>query len=564
MLRQLVEYEQRHDTTPTLYTERPVRYVIELDVSGRLRTSVPLDLADPSERTMRSGRRLLVPSVQRAVAIKPILLADKADYTLGTTGSSMGETTGRVEQAHAAYVALVRAAAAATARAEVQAVLDFLTGDAVAGLQIPGDFDAGSTICFSVDGTNPVDLPEVRAFWADYNAPPDEARLMQCLVCGRHRPALDRLQLKVKGIPGGQTSGTSIISANADAFESYGLKASLIAPTCADCGEGFTKAINRLVAGEDTSVRVGRAAVYVFWTRDAEPFSFASILSRAAPDEVAALLRSVHVGSPSQPAEANAFYAAALSGSGGRAVVRQWIESTVAEVSSHLRRWFDWQRIVAADGSEGRPLGLWALAAATDRELNDVSPNVPTALVRSALAGTPLPSSLMFAAVKRNAAEQGVDRSRAALVKLVLASEHPDWKDDYMVELETGLDDPAYLCGRLLAVLERAQWSALGIRSVSERFYGAASTAPASVFGRLIRGAQPHLARLERDRRGAYFGIQRDIEDVVQRIGAFPNILTLKDQGRFALGYYHQRAADRAAASERKALTDNKGEDTVT
>jgi CRISPR-associated protein Csd1 len=99
---------------------------------------------------------------------------------------------------------------------------------------------------------------------------------------------------------------------------------------------------------------------------------------------------------------------------------------------------------------------------------------------------------------------------------------------------------------------------------VSERFYGAASTAPASVFGRLIRGAQPHLARLERDRRGAYFGIQRDIEDVVQRIGAFPNILTLKDQGRFALGYYHQRAADRAAASERKALTDNKGEDTVT
>ena len=81
------------------------------------------------------------------------------------------------------------------------------------------------------------------------------AKVMQCLVCGEWKPAVERLQLKIKGIPGGQMAGTSLISANADAFTSYGLSASLIAPTCASCGEEFTKAANELLASEQTCVR---------------------------------------------------------------------------------------------------------------------------------------------------------------------------------------------------------------------------------------------------------------------------------------------------------------------
>jgi CRISPR-associated protein Csd1 len=128
-----------------------------------------------------------------------------------------------------------------------------------------------------------------------------------------------------------------------------------------------------------------------------------------------------------------------------------------------------------------------------------------------------------------------------------------------MVELDPDNQSAAYLCGRLLAVLEEVQERAIpgANATIIDRFFGTASSAPASVFGRLLRGAQPHLAKLERDNRGAYVALQQRLESIlsgikVQRAGTqytgFPSTLTLQDQGLFSLGYYHQRAADRAGA----------------
>lgn len=129
-------------------------------------------------------------------------------------------------------------------------------------------------------------------------------------------------------------------------------------------------------------------------------------------------------------------------------------------------------------------------------------------------------------------------------------------------------DNPnsGYQCGRLLAVLEEAQRAANPNinATIVDRFYGTASSAPASVFPRLLRGVQPHLAKLERDRPGTYRGIQRRVEEVLDEINGrtgFPRTLTTLDQGLFALGYYHQRAASRAearaAADARRAGATN-------
>lgn len=126
-----------------------------------------------------------------------------------------------------------------------------------------------------------------------------------------------------------------------------------------------------------------------------------------------------------------------------------------------------------------------------------------------------------------------------------------------MVRLDPAHPEPAYHCGRLLAVLEQAQRLAVpGVKAtIVDRFYGTASAAPASVFSRLLRGAQPHLAKLERDRPNAYQALQRRLEAIMAVLTGFPSTLTLEQQGLFALGYYHQRAYDRAqarAASERR------------
>lgn len=124
-----------------------------------------------------------------------------------------------------------------------------------------------------------------------------------------------------------------------------------------------------------------------------------------------------------------------------------------------------------------------------------------------------------------------------------------------MVQLQSNHPEPAYHCGRLLAVLESIQRGALGDinATIVDRFYGTASTAPASVFGRLLRGAQPHLSKLRRDRPAAGYALQERLEEVLAALPAFPTTLNLKQQGLFALGYYHQRAHDRAQARARAA-----------
>jgi CRISPR-associated protein Csd1 len=123
-----------------------------------------------------------------------------------------------------------------------------------------------------------------------------------------------------------------------------------------------------------------------------------------------------------------------------------------------------------------------------------------------------------------------------------------------MVSLQTDQTDHAYHLGRLLAVLEQVQRAALpGVNAtIIDRYFGTASSAPAGVFGRLMRGAQPHLSRLERDRPATFHALQRRMEEVCGNLEGFPRTLTLEQQGLFALGYYHQRAHDRKEATERR------------
>ena len=159
-------------------------------------------------------------------------------------------------------------------------------------------------------------------------------------------------------------------------------------------------------------------------------------------------------------------------------------------------------------------------------------------------------------------------RSRAALIKMALLSETGDREEDYMVQLDSTNTDPAYLCGRLLAVLEEAQREAIrGLNtSLADRFYGTASAAPLSVFPTLVRGSRAHLSRLRRHNPGAYFAIDSRLEDILTKVRAeqgFPKSLNLKGQGVFALGYYHQRAHDREQmreAVERRRNASDPGE----
>lgn len=556
------------DAGPSMYKRTPMRYEVQLDVSGKPLGPGIVTLTGGEGKKDR-GLPLLVPSrVRGGTAPKPILLADTAEYALGWG------RPGKAAAYHDAFIKLVRECADDTDEPDVRAVAAYLARSPAERLEQPVDFDTSANVIFSVAGRRPVDLPSVQSFWARYAdrsgaaaaAADGSAPLpaTQCMVCGQRRPVVPRLPYLIKGLGpvGGLAAGTALVSANSNAFSSYGLAENFIAPMCGPCAEAVCKALNVLIADERSRLYIG-SALYVFWTRAPTANVWMTLLSQPTADEVAALLASAWKGSRGAiELDANAFYCVALTGNRGRIAVRDWIDTTIGAARGNLARYFALQRLVSERGDPPRYFGVYRLMAATQREgsKQPPPPRIPRAFIRLALAGGALPEELLAQVIRRVRADRAITYAQAVLIKMTLASRRPatDGEDDWMSSLDTTNRDPAYLCGRLLAVLDAVQRAALGERNATivDRFFGAASTAPISVFGRLVRGAQPHLAKLRRDRPGTYHALEGRMEEILSCLGTFPRTLTLREQGLFALGYYHQRAADARARIERREARD--------
>jgi CRISPR-associated protein Csd1 len=555
LLEKLSQYADRLDLPSPMYQKTPIRWLIDLDNQGNLVGFVPTSSEGKKGKKER-GKEYQAPHIGRSSGVKAKLLADNGEYVLGLPREKSKQA--RVGECHKAFVEEIRECARATGEKTINTVLRFLERLDPKSLSIPKDLDPGQNLTFRVDGVLPMELKSVQDYWATIASTEEQAETepvnprMQCLICGEHRPAVKRLPFKIKRIPGGQSSGMALISANSPAFESYGLEASHIAPTCQSCGERFSKAANALIESEHSHITVG-PIVYLFWTKEELPFSVASLLSRPEPDEVRALITSVFSGQQeATQVDAIPFYATAFSASGGRVIVRDWLDTTVKRARQNLARYFALQQITERDGTEGHPHGLFSLAAATVRDANrELVANVPQVILHMALKGGSLPKWLLFQAVKRNRAEQSITRPRAALIKMVLLSHEENLvKEGVMAQLETDNHDPAYLCGRLLALLESIQQAAIpGVSAtITDRFFGTASSAPASVFGHLIRGAMAHLGKLRKEKPRTYEALRRRLAEVQEPLRTFPRTLTLEQQGLFGLGYFHQQAADRAAA----------------
>jgi len=565
LLQRLSEYADRiPDRLPTFYARRAVRYVIELDAVRGPSDAYLQDMADPSIRELKRGRSWPVPHVVSTSGIRPFLFAHNAAYTLGRKPDESKAI--RVRDSHAAYIELVRRCAEATRDSAVSTVLDFLMSEYVDTLILPDDFDFTALMTFRVDGhILPIELPGVRKFWADVNDPDADldkpAPVMQCIVCGEPKPVLERLKGSIKGVPGAAT-GAAIISANEDAFLSYGLKASLIAPICADDAGRFTTAANWLLASSQNCIRINDAA-FIFWTREPVDFDFTEPLERPNDTNVQAIFGSIWDGDPSWQVETTAFYATVFSASKGRIVVRDWIDTTVGTVKRKLADWFRYQCIVDYAGEGRRYFGVRMLAEAMVRNPRDVTARSYRTLLRCALAGTPVPMEFLEATIRRTVAAQEITPVQAALVKLVLSGNEAEdqtteIQEGTMVHLEPHHPNAAYHCGRLLSVLEYVQRRALGEvnAGVVERFYGSASSTPASVFGMIIDLTHKHLKVIAGDNPGAFNALQDRIQGILGEIADFPLTLTPRERGLFALGFYHQRAHDiaqgRAAGGRRK------------
>lgn len=554
ILTKLIEFtKQLPEVPPPGYQPALITKRIRLNLDGTLRDVIA---TSGTKRGTREGQIMQVPREQprRASGVVARLIADNVNYVLGRAREK--DKADQVAARHLAYTDLLAECAEATSEPTVHAVLAWIKSGGPAALRdgngIADDDDFG----FQVGDVDPTELPSVRAFWA--GKVKSEAK-GNCLVTGKFGPVVDRMPIPIKGIPDGQMSGTALISVNNDAGMSFGLKAALNSPVSAYAAEMICNGLNYLLASERHSFRVGKI-VYVFWTREPEGVSILNILKEPRAEDVQELLGGLQKGRSSSTVEAKDFFALALSANASRIVVRAHYELTISEVKSQLARWFRKIAIVPPDGTDPKPFGLYRLATSLFREAKDMPAHVPAALLESAITGTPLPEYLLGLAVKRNLAMQGpyalVNRNRylsverLALIKAILTQKEKHSLD----ALNKSHPDAAYHCGRLLAILEKIQRAALGdINStVVDRYYGAACASPGSILGNLVNDAQAHLAKM---RKGTGDGwAQRILEEVQSAIGdSYPKTLSLQRQGLFALGFYHQKAHDRAAAADAKA-----------
>ncbi len=422
-------------------------------------------------------------------------------------------------------------------------------------------------VVFTIDGWNPLESGPLKQFWRRRRGQASAGVVRTrrvCIATGEMSETLDTTE-KIKGVPGGLATGTNLISFDKDSFCSLGLEQAQNAALSAAAELKIRSALNQLIENSRAQGLVFNDTVHLHWSRQPMEMDPLDPLITGDPLAVEKLLKSVRDGRQLLGLDANAYYCLSLSGNGGRIVVRDWLASSVPEIERHVAEWFEDLALIEVDGSGvKRDFKFGALLYGLVRaELAELAPQIPTELLHGALRGrsVPLPQSALAAALRRQQLDQDnkLNPARLAIIKACLIrspnaqNQKPPTKETTMTEsLNLESPDAAYLCGRLFAVFDRLQYLALGgvNAGVVERYYASASTTPALVMGRLFRNAQFHLAKTEG---GVGTNVQKDFETITSALGSqFPAALDLEGQGRFALGYYHQKADYRRRTAERK------------
>jgi CRISPR-associated protein Csd1 len=443
----------------------------------------------------------------------------------------------------------------------------------------PGASDRCTFAWHSDQGATIVEREAVRSWFRQFLQSLDTTRQQHgpsgvCQVMGTMGPMPTTHSMRLSGIPGGLPTGVSIVSYDKAAFESYGLEGTANACIGYLGADGYLRALTALISNKlkdnpRTRMKVGEV-LFLFWTSKPADTGFMDLIDSPDAAQVEHLFVSVSAGQEDRSLDdSNAFYLLGLSGNSARAIIRDYLEIPLPRIKWNLAKWFRDLRIadLTKDGA-GKPTSrfpLWLLAAATALDMDQVSPETPPCLLTAALKGDPVPESLLVACVRRLRAEgsSGFRPARMALIKLILLRRNINVTETLNPE-ET---HAAYLYGRLLAVFEQIQYAALGEvnANVVDKFYGTFSAAPALVFCRLYANAQNHLRKLRGDKPGTHVVLRKLLTDLSSMLPASPprGHLSLQDQGRFALGYYHQRARQFEAIAEKKAQAAAKEEQAV-
>lgn len=564
------------DVPPYGYSPENISYCLVIDREGALIDVV--SLLDTTEKKPRPSVYLVPQPPKRASNVAPCFLWDKSSYVLGLTSSEKDKDIHRARQTHEKFKEYHRHWLEGEDDVGLQALLAFLDR------WDPEDETFVNLVPIDALDTNLVfRLDEELGFLHQRDgakairdrqlASPDQ-QTQTCLVTGELAPVA-ALHPTIKGVNGAQSSGASLVSFNLSAFESHGKKQGMNAPVSERAAFGYGTALNYLLRRDPKNrqrLQIGDSTV-VFWAeaespQEAEasedflgglllPPTNSEDLDNPEVERLHATLNKVAAGEPLQNLNLQLnpntrIYILGLAPNAARLSVRFWevdtLERFIQRIGEHYRD------LLLQPVPWKKPPSIWRLLLETvpyrngKAKSDDVAPHLAGELTRAILTGRRYPRHLLTHMIMRMRADGHLSSLRVALCKAILVRDQRlgSIKDkEIPVSLDIDNRDPGYVLGRLFATLESVQRAALGGKvnaTIRDRYYGAASATPASVLPVLLRNAQSHFSKVRKEKPGLAVNLEKQTGAIMELLPAeFPKTLGLEEQGRFAIGYYHQR-----------------------
>jgi CRISPR-associated protein Csd1 len=569
----------RGEVAPFGYSPEKIGYVIELRANGNVRGK-PTPRG-PIIKNKRQPEIMVVPqATKRTVGVASNFLWDKSSYVLGVPSEPVESIKDEKERAkrekrtleeHQAFLALHSEALSDAEDEALVALRLFLNSWSpkdFAALDWPDDM-RGQNIVFSL-GIGPGSLLHEReaaqSIWLAMNADP-YAPHAQCLVSGTMGP-VSRLHGSIKGVPGAQSSGASLVSFNQDSFTSYGHDQGENAPVSDAATFGYTTALNHFLRRgaegqrHPNKIQVGDTSV-IFWAEAPDPelaqiaeSAFPAFMSEPPNEESEAkkigrvldAIRSGTVDSLEPKLQTGVtFNILGLAPNAARLSIRFWLQDSFGTFVANYQRFLSDMALEPHDERDSHP-ALWKLLreTAVQGKAENVTPLLAGEWLRAILTGGLYPLSLLSAILTRIKADGEINTRRISILRALLIRNFNS--KEAPVAFDPDNENRGYLLGRLFATYVKIQEDALGKdlnSSIKDKYYGSASAQPRKVFRLLDSGSTSHLSKLGKDKPGAKVNHERLLAEIMGHMSPagdpFPASLSTEEQALFGLGYHHQR-----------------------
>lgn len=411
-------------------------------------------------------------------------------------------------------------------------------------------------ISFLLQGESKIAAENEKVWNLILNQSADDGIYGICLVTGK-KDSVARLHTTIK-----LTKDTGpLVSFKTDrGYDSYGKEQGYNAQISGDAEFAYTTALNAMLQkGSHNKFSVGNRT-FVFWASsnsEAAEQTEGSLFDllgyteeevddpNAKIEQVRKVFKAIYSGSLKTSLE-DRFYILGLAPNSARIAVVYWSECSLKEFAGKILCHFKDMEIKDTRIDKKPYMGIKSMLAAVtlNGKQSEATPNLPEAVVKSIFQGTPYPFTLFSACIRRIRAESG-NKDAIRIARMAIIKAYLNRINDNNKKIETMLDksntNQGYLCGRLFAVLENLQYAANKQDSIRSGYMNAASSTPSAVYPTILKLSNSHYSKLAKDKKGLAIYFDNQKKEIMAQISDFPDTLDLSDQGRFFLGYYHQK-----------------------